>query len=70
MEIIYDGKTKCLLRVGDHAVLKFKDEVTGDTEGNPDPGGNLVWGLWRVQIWVQTPNTALHASKAALQPES
>ncbi len=44
MEVIYEGKTKRLLRAGDHAVLKFKDEVTGDAEGNPDPGGNLVIG--------------------------
>mgnify|MGYP001071840979 CR=1 FL=1 len=44
MEIIYEGKTKRLLRVGDHAALKFKDDVTGDAEGNPDPGGNLVVG--------------------------
>lgn len=44
MEVIYEGKTKRLLKVGDHAVLKFKDEVTGDAEGNPDPGGNLVVG--------------------------
>jgi phosphoribosylaminoimidazole-succinocarboxamide synthase len=44
VEIIYEGKTKRLLRAGDHAVLKFKDEITGDAEGNPDPGGNLVIG--------------------------
>jgi len=44
MDIIYEGKTKRLLRAGDHAVLKFKDDVTGDAEGNPDTGGNLVVG--------------------------
>ncbi len=44
MEIIYEGKTKRLLKFGDQVVLKFKDDVTGDAEGNPDPGGNLVVG--------------------------
>lgn len=44
MEVIYEGKTKRFMRVGDHAVLKFKDDVTGDAEGNPDPGGNVVVG--------------------------
>ncbi len=44
MEIIYEGKTKRLSRAEDHAVLKFKDEMTGDAEGNSDPGGNLVVG--------------------------
>ena len=44
MEVIYEGKTKRLLKIGDHTVLKFKDAVTGDADGNPDPGGNLVMG--------------------------
>jgi len=44
MQLIYDGKTKCLLRVGGRTVLRFKDTITGDAEGNPDPGGDFVAG--------------------------
>lgn len=44
VEIIYDGKTKQVLRDGERWVLMFKDAVTGDEAGNIDPGGDLVVG--------------------------
>ena len=44
MQLIYDGKTKCLLRAGERVVLRFKDTITGDAEGNPDSGGDLIVG--------------------------
>lgn len=44
MEIIYDGKTNRLVRLGDRMLLQFKDAVVGDAEGNVDPGGDFVVG--------------------------
>ncbi len=44
MEVIYDGKTKRLVRIDDRMLLQFKDAITGDAAGNVDPGGNFVVG--------------------------
>jgi len=44
MEIVYDGKTKRVISAGERMLLQFKDDVTGDTDGNINPGGNFVVG--------------------------
>ena len=44
MEIIYDGKTKRILRNGKKVLLRFKDTVTGDAHGKLDTGGDFVVG--------------------------
>lgn len=44
MEVLYDGKTKRLVRLGDRMLLQFKDAVVGDAEGDVDPGGDFVVG--------------------------
>ncbi len=44
MQVIYEGKTKSILRAGDRAVLRFKDAITGDAAGNINPGGDFVVG--------------------------
>ena len=44
MEIIYDGKTKRILRDGKKVLLQFKDTVTGDASGKLDTGGDFVVG--------------------------
>jgi len=44
MQLLYDGKTKCILRAGERTLLRFKDMITGDAEGNQDPGGDFVVG--------------------------
>jgi len=44
MEIIYDGKTKRILRDGKKVLLQFKDTVTGDAHGKLDTGGDFVVG--------------------------
>lgn len=44
MEIVYDGKTKRIVRAGERIILQFKDDVTGDAAGNVDPGGNFIVG--------------------------
>jgi phosphoribosylaminoimidazole-succinocarboxamide synthase len=44
MEIIYDGKTKCMLSDGKKVLLQFKDTVTGDAHGRLDTGGDFVVG--------------------------
>jgi phosphoribosylaminoimidazole-succinocarboxamide synthase len=44
MKIIYEGKTKRLIRVDDRLLLQFKDAITGDAAGNVDPGGDFVVG--------------------------
>lgn len=42
--MIYEGKTKRVLQVGDRVLLKFKDTLTGDANGNVNPGGDFVVG--------------------------
>jgi phosphoribosylaminoimidazole-succinocarboxamide synthase len=42
VEVIYEGKTKQVLRDGERWVLRFKDSVTGDDAGNIDSGGDLA----------------------------
>ncbi len=44
LEVVYEGKTKRVFRAGKKWVLRFKDAITGDADGNPDPGGNFVVG--------------------------
>lgn len=44
MEVLYDGKTKRLVRSGDRLFLKFKDTLLGNAEGRVDPGGDFVVG--------------------------
>jgi len=44
VEVIYEGKTKQVLRDGERWILRFKDSVTGDDAGNIDPGGDLAVG--------------------------
>ncbi len=44
MEIIYDGKTKRVMRDGRKVLLQFKDTVTGDAHGKLDTGGDFVVG--------------------------
>jgi len=44
MEIIYDGKTKRMLRDSKKVLLQFKDTVTGDERGRLDTGGDFVVG--------------------------
>jgi phosphoribosylaminoimidazole-succinocarboxamide synthase len=44
MEVLYDGKTKRLVKIDDKLLLQFKDTVLGNAEGKPDPGGNFVIG--------------------------
>lgn len=44
VELVYDGKTKRILREEQGLVLKFKDTVVGDSSGSVDPGGNRVVG--------------------------
>ena len=44
MEVLYDGKTNRLVRLGDQTLLQFKDALVGDAEGNVDPGGDFVVG--------------------------
>ncbi|MEM3402618.1 MAG: phosphoribosylaminoimidazolesuccinocarboxamide synthase [Candidatus Hadarchaeales archaeon] len=43
-EIIYEGKTKILLRREGRVFLRFKNTVLGDSAGRPDPGGDFVVG--------------------------
>jgi phosphoribosylaminoimidazole-succinocarboxamide synthase len=43
-KVIYTGKTKRLLTDGKRVVLQFKDDLTGDADGNIDPGGNFIAG--------------------------
>lgn len=43
-KVIYTGKTKRLLTDGKRVVLQFKDDLTGDADGNIDPGGNFIVG--------------------------
>ena len=43
MEKIYTGKTKDVYKLQDgNYLLKFKDDVTVDEEGNFDPGANVI----------------------------
>lgn len=44
MEVIYEGKTKRILSAGERMVLQFKDDITGDADGNVDSGGDFVVG--------------------------
>jgi phosphoribosylaminoimidazole-succinocarboxamide synthase len=45
MELIKTGKTKDVYKMPDgNYLLKFKDLVTGHSQGEYDPGGNLVAG--------------------------
>jgi phosphoribosylaminoimidazole-succinocarboxamide synthase len=44
MKVVYDGKTKRLIKAGEALLLQFKDTILGDAEGKPDPGGNFVIG--------------------------
>jgi len=44
MEIIYNGKTKRVLRDNKKVLLQFKDTVTGDAHGKLDTGGDFVVG--------------------------
>lgn len=44
MGAVYEGKTKRIFRAGKRWILRFKDTITGDADGNPDPGGNFVVG--------------------------
>lgn len=44
LEVVYEGKTKRVFRADERWVLRFKDTITGDADGNPDPGGNFVVG--------------------------
>jgi len=44
MEIIYEGKTKRIVSAGERVLLRFKDDVTGDANGNINPGGNFIVG--------------------------
>lgn len=44
MEVVYEGKTKRVLRAGERWVLGFKNTITGDADGSADPGGNFVVG--------------------------
>ena len=43
MEKIYTGKTKDVYKLEDgNYLLKFKDDVTVDEDGNFDPGANVI----------------------------
>lgn len=42
VEVVYEGKTKIVLKSNDEWFLEFKDSVTGDDSGNIDSGGNRV----------------------------
>ena len=45
MELVYKGKTKDVYKLGDgNVLLKFKDDVTTDADGNFDPGANSIGG--------------------------
>lgn len=44
MQVIYDGKTKRLIRFGDRMLMQFKDTLVGDSAGNVNPGGDFVVG--------------------------
>ena len=45
MELIKTGKTKDVYKLPDgNYLLKFKDTVTGNAQGESDPGGNTVVG--------------------------
>ena len=45
MELIKTGKTKDIYKLPEGSfLLKFKDTVTGNSSGEPDPGGNRVVG--------------------------
>ena len=44
MKIIYEGKTKRIVSAGERMVLQFKDDVTGDADGNVNPGGDFIVG--------------------------
>lgn len=43
-EIIYEGKTKILLKRDEKVFLRFKNTILGDSAGRPDPGGDFVVG--------------------------
>jgi phosphoribosylaminoimidazole-succinocarboxamide synthase len=57
MRILYDGKTKRLVKAGDRLLLQFKDTILGDAEGKPDPGGDFVIG--------RVPGKAIMSAAAA-----
>jgi phosphoribosylaminoimidazole-succinocarboxamide synthase len=44
MKVIYEGKTKRIVSAGERMVLQFKDDITGDADGNVDSGGDFVVG--------------------------
>jgi len=44
MEVIYEGKTKRVVVAGERVLFQFKDDVTGDADGNINPGGNFIVG--------------------------
>lgn len=44
MDLIYDGKTKQILKEEQHLVMRFKDTILGDSSGSVDPGGNQIVG--------------------------
>jgi len=44
MEVVYEGKTKRVVVAGERVLFQFKDEVTGDADGNINPGGNFIVG--------------------------
>jgi phosphoribosylaminoimidazole-succinocarboxamide synthase len=44
VEVIYEGKTKRVVIAGERVLFQFKDDVTGDADGNINPGGNFIVG--------------------------
>ncbi len=44
MKVIYEGKTKRIVSVGDRMVLQFKDDVTGNADGNVNSRGDFIVG--------------------------
>ena len=44
MEVIYEGKTKRIIGTGERMLLQFKDDVTGDADGNINSGGDFAVG--------------------------
>jgi len=44
VHVIYDGKTKRLIRLDDRLLMQFKDTLVGDSAGNIDLGGDFVVG--------------------------
>lgn len=42
MELVYDGKTKQILKKDQNLILRFKNTLTGNSSGSIDPDGDKI----------------------------